>query len=218
MKTKKLVTTAMLLAIAVLLSLIQIIKLPFGGSVTLVSMMPIVIIAYMYGNKWGLFSAFVYSLLQLLTGISTVLAFFMPGDSQMVFGAAICVCLIDYILAYTALGFAGIFKNRLRNPIAEICLGSVAALALRYVMHIVSGAIFFGAWAQWFFGDASGLSQLAVFERFCDWVLNNFSGASLAILYSVIYNGAYMIPEIIVTAAVTPAVYRVLKSSGITEV
>ena len=55
MKTKKLVTTAMLLAMAVLLSLVQVLKLPFGGSVTLVSMLPVVLIAYMFGTKWGLF-------------------------------------------------------------------------------------------------------------------------------------------------------------------
>ena len=115
MKTKKLVTTAMLLAMAVLLSLVQVLKLPFGGSVTLVSMLPVVLIAYMFGTKWGLFSAFVYSLLQMLTGMDTVTAFFMPGDSQMALGAALCVCLIDYILAYTMLGFGGIFKGKFLN-------------------------------------------------------------------------------------------------------
>ena len=60
MKSKRLVTTAMLLAIAVILSLIKVFELPFGGSVTAASMMPVILIAYIYGIKWGIFSAFVY--------------------------------------------------------------------------------------------------------------------------------------------------------------
>ena len=213
MKTKKLVTTAMLLAMAVLLSLVQVLKLPFGGSVTLVSMLPVVLIAYMFGTKWGLFSAFVYSLLQMLTGMDTVTAFFMPGDSQML-GAALCVCLIDYILAYTMLGFGGIFKGKFKNGASELVLGVVVALALRYLMHIISGAIFFGAWADWFFGDSTGLTQVAAFKGFCTWVLSTFKGASLSVVYSIVYNGCYMIPEMIITVIVAPIIYKVLEKSG----
>lgn len=214
MKTKKLVTTAMLLAMAVLLSLVQVLKLPFGGSVTLVSMLPVVLIAYMFGTKWGLFSAFVYSLLQMLTGMDTVTAFFMPGDSQMALGAALCVCLIDYVLAYTMLGFGGIFKGKFKNGASELVLGVVVALGLRYLMHIISGAIFFGAWADWFFGDSTGLTQVAAFKGFCTWVLSTFKGASLSVVYSIVYNGCYMIPEMIITVIVAPIIYKVLEKSG----
>lgn len=214
MKTKKIVTTAMLLAIAVLLSLIQVFKLPFGGAITLVSMMPIVLISYIYGVGWGVFSAFVYSILQMLTGMNTISAFFLPGDSQMAFGAAIGVCLLDYVLAFTVLGFAGIFKGRFKSSYTEICLGAVVALLLRYLMHIVSGAIFFGAWADWFFGDSTGLMQIGFMQGFCKWVLATFKGNSLAIFYSLVYNGAYMIPETILTAIITPLVYKVLKKSN----
>lgn len=217
MKTKKLVTTAMMLAIAVLLSLVQIFKLPFGGSVTLVSMMPIVIVSYMYGVKWGFFTAFAYSILQMLTGMDTVSAFFLPGDSQMALGAALCVCLIDYVLAYTMLGTAGVFKGKFKNSTLEICLGTVVALFLRYIMHIISGAIFFGAWAEWFFADGTGLMQISALKGFCSWVMNNITGGSLAVFYSIVYNGSYMIPEIIITAIVTPIVYKVLEKSKITE-
>ena len=217
MKTKKLVTTAMMLAIAVLLSLIQIFKLPFGGSVTLVSMMPIVIVSYMYGVKWGFFTAFAYSILQMLTGMDTVSAFFLPGDSQMALGAALCVCLIDYVFAYTVLGIAGIFKGKFNNSSLEICLGAVAALFLRYIMHIISGAIFFGAWAEWFFADGTGLMQISALKGFCSWVMNNITGGSLAVFYSIVYNGSYMIPEIVITAIVTPIVYKVIEKSKITK-
>lgn len=213
MKTKKLVITALLLAIGTLLSFIQIIRLPFGGSVTLASMVPVVLIAYIYGTKWGIFSAFVYSILQIFCGMGTVSAFFMPGESQMVFWAALCVCVIDYLLAYTMLGFGGVFKGKLKNSSLEISLGSVLALLLRYIMHIISGAVFFGSWAGWFFGEDSGLSQIAVFRDFCTLVLKTFDGAEIAVLYSVIYNGSYMIPEIIITLLISPIVYKALKHS-----
>ncbi len=218
MKTKKIVTTAMLLAFALILSLIQVLKLPFGGSITAVSMLPVILIGYMYGVKWGLFSALIYSILQLFAGFGTVSAFFMPGDSQMVFGHAILVCLFDYVLAYTALGFGGIFKNKFKSRIAEICLGGIVAMLLRYIMHIISGAIFFGAWAEWFFADSTGLSQIGMFKGFCDWVMNTMSGVSLETFYSVVYNGAYMIPEIIITTIFAPIIYKVLtKTKAISE-
>ena len=217
MKTKKLVTTAMLLAFALILSLIQVLQLPFGGSVTLVSMLPVVIAAYMYGTRWGLFSAFIYSLLQMVAGIGTVSAFFLPGEGQMALGSAIAICLIDYVLAYTMLGFGGIFAGRFKSKTKELCLGIVVALGLRYVMHIISGAIFFGAWAEWFFADSTGLSQIGALKGFCSWVMNNLSGGGLSLFYSVVYNGAYMIPEIIITVIVAPVVMRVLKKSKLTD-
>ena len=213
MKTKKLVTTAMLIAIAMILSFVKILKLPFGGAITLVSMMPIVLVSYIYGIQWGLSSALVYSFLQLVTDGSTVSAFFMPGDSYMPLVNALLVCAIDYIFAFTMLGLGGIFKGKLKNDNLAICLGSIVALAMRYVMHIISGAIFFGAWAEWFFADKTGLMQIAVFKGFCSWVLSHMSGAGLMVFYSICYNGAYMIPEIIITAIITPIIYSVLKKS-----
>lgn len=213
MKTKKLVTTAMLLAFSLILSLIQVLRLPFGGSVTLVSMLPVILIGYMYGIKHGLFAALVYSFLQMLVGMGTVSAFFLPGESQMALHAAILICVIDYILAYSCLGLGGLFKNRIKNPMASLLLGTTVCILLRYFMHIISGYIFFGSWAQWFFADSSGLSQIGALKGFCDWVMNNLSGNGLSLFYSVIYNGAYMIPELLITLIVTPVVYRVLKKS-----
>ena len=215
MKTKKLVTTAMLLAFALILSLIQVIKLPFGGSVTAVSMLPVVLISYMYGVRWGLFSAFIYSVLQLFAGFGTVSAFFLPGDSQMVFANAVLICIIDYILAYTALGLGGVFKGKMTSKTKELCLGIVVSLLLRYVMHIISGALFFGAWAEWFFADTTGLSQIGFLTGFCDWVMQSMNGIWLEIFYSFVYNGAYMIPEIIITTLAAPIIYKVLEKTKV---
>ena len=98
------------------------------------------------------------------------------------------------MLAYTALGLGGAFRKSIKNKALAIALGSVLALSVRYILHIVSGYIFYGLYAEWFFGDALG--ELAISR----WILDVFSGNSLSLVYSVIYNGCYMIPEIIMTA------------------
>ena len=152
--TVRLVESALLIAIAAVIELVSKtlgLELPFGGTITLASMFPIVLIAYKYGTKWGLLSGFTYSLVQMLLGAKTVSAMFLPGDDQMVLWQAICICLLDYVLAYTLLGLGGIFKGKFKKPAAELALGAFVALLLRYLVHIVSGAIFYGAYAEWFF-------------------------------------------------------------------
>ena len=201
--TKRLTTTAMMLAAATVLALlcayIPFLNLPFGGGFTIASMLPLVIISYMYGVGWGVFSGFVYSIIQLLLGHSTVMALFTPGtDDFQGIGAAILICLIDYVLAYSALGLGGVFRNRLGSKAKALILGVVLALGIRYLCHVVSGCIFYGLWAEWFFGQ-DGLPLGG-------WVLNTFSGFSLSLLYSIVYNGLFMIPEIVITAlAAIPA-------------
>ncbi len=189
-KTLRFVESGILIAIATVLSVIQPFQLPFGGGITIVSMLPIVLISYRHGVKWGLFSAFVYSLLQMATGFATVKSFFVPEDYALQTG--LCIVFLDYILAYTILGFGGIFRNKFK-PEVSLCLGSIAALFMRYIVHIISGAIFFGSWAEWFFTQEG-------FYKIGDTIMNNFSGKGLALIYSVFYNGLYMIPEIILTA------------------
>ena len=91
MKTKKLVISSMLIAVASVLSIFQPFQLPFGGGITIASMMPIILLAFCYGTRWGFFSAFIFSLIQLLLGLKTVTAFFLPGDSQMILSHALLV-------------------------------------------------------------------------------------------------------------------------------
>ena len=204
MKTKKLVVSAILIALATVLSVLQPFQLPFGGGITIASMMPIVIIAYVYGTKQGLFAGLVYAVLQMLLGAKTVGSFFMPGESQMVLWQALCVCFLDYIVAYSVLGFGGVFKKCIKNEFLGVCLGAIFALTLRYIVHIISGAVFFGAWAEWFFTPDG-------FYAIGNTIIQNFSGTGLAVIYSVFYNGLYMLPEIIITAFVTPIVYFAIK-------
>ena len=217
MKTKRLVTSAMLIAVATVLSLLKLFELPFGGTVTVASMMPVVLIAYFYGTKWGLFSAFVFGIIQLVSGMGTVSAFFMPGDSQMALGSALLVCFLDYILSYTVLGFAGIFKGKFKSDLCSLVLGTILACLFRTTVHIVSGAVFFGSWAEWFFADATGLSQIESLKPFCDWVMGSFTGGGLAVFYSLIYNLSYMLPETLITAVSAPIIYKILAKSKMTE-
>lgn len=205
MRTQALTVGAIMIAFAVTVSAlcaaIPFLNLPFGGGFTIASMLPIIIVAYMYGTKWGLLTAFVYSIMQMLLGFNTVSAFFMPGDSQMVWWRAVIVCLIDYVIAYTVLGFGGIFRKKF-NTMGALVLGSVFAISLRYIAHTLSGAIFFGTWAEWFFTQDG-------FPAWGEKIIDTFSGDALALIYSIIYNGTYMIPEIIITALVACFVVRI---------
>ena len=203
-KTKKIVTSAILIALGTAISLfcefIPFLNLPFGGTITIASLLPLVVIGYMYGPAWGFGAAFVYSLLQMLVGIKTVAGLFTPSDdSFMGIGVAFGVIILDYVLAFTSVGISSLFRN-LKHPTAAIAVGSVVGLLACYFFHFISGAIFYGAWAEWFFTDTV-VKDLSISRA----IMENFSGAGLAAIYSLIYNGCYMIPEILITAGVGAA-------------
>ena len=200
---RRLTVSSMMLALATVLALvcayIPFLNLPFGGGFTVASMLPIIIVAYMYGVKWGTFTAFCYSLIQIILSLTqgasgTVMMLFLPNsEGFMGYSAAIWIVLIDYLIAYTVLGLGGVFRNRVKNKTAAIVLGVVLALSLRYVAHIVSGYIFYGAWAEWFFTQDG-------FYAIGDVIMSSAEGNALSFIYSVFYNGLFMIPEIIITA------------------
>ena len=217
--TQRLTTSAVMLALAVILAmvcaLIPFLNLPFGGGFTIASMLPIVIVSYMYGIKWGMFTSAVYSVLQIVMDLylgkgSTIMALFMPNsDDFMGYTAAVAILIIDYIIAYSVLGLGGIFRKKIKNKTLALSLGVVLALSLRYIAHIASGFIFYGAWAEWFFSQEN-------FYSIGGWILNSFSGKGLALVYSVFYNGLYMIPEIIITTVAALGISRlpVIKVHG----
>ena len=199
-KIKRLVLTAMMLAIATVIafvcSLIPFLNFPFGGGITICSMLPIIIVSYMYGIKWGLFTGVTYSIIQMMLGYGTVGALFTPtSDSYMGIINALVICLVDYVLAYTSLGLGGVFRNKIENKGLALCLGSIVAISACYAFHVLSGFIFYGAWAEWFFTDTV-IAELAVSK----WIMSTFTGGGLSLVYSTVYNGCYMIPEIIITA------------------
>lgn len=221
-KTQKLTVSAVMLALSTVLALvcalIPFLHLPMGGGFTVASMLPIVIVSYMYGVKWGLFTAFTYSVIQIVMDLclgvngSIIMALFMPeSEDYMGIVAAIAILIIDYFVAYTVLGLGGLFRNRIKSKEGAIVLGVVVAIGLRYLAHIVSGYIFYGAWAEWFF------SQEGWFYGFGQWLLARVSGNALALIYSVFYNGLYMIPEMVITAlvALPVSVIRYIKKTDV---
>ena len=197
-KTKMLTESALLIAMAIVLELAAkmfIPEMPFGGQVTLVSMLPIVLISYRHGVKWGLLSGVVYAALEMVIGAKTVAAAFQPDyfGSGVLIVNALLMCLLDYVLAFTILGIGGCFRNKIQNPGLSLCLGSIVALGCRYLCHILSGYILFGSYAEWFFTQ----------EGFPAWGANLVASLNpqlLALAYSVVYHGMYMIPEIVFTA------------------
>lgn len=202
MKKQKLywlVESALMIALGIVLELVSkmiIPEMPFGGQVTIVSMLPVILVSWKYGIAKGLVTGFVYSLIEMMLGAKTVAAAFLPveEDGLGIWGA-ILMLVLDYIVAYTVLGLASMYKKAIKKNWISLALGAFTVLVLRYASHIASGYILYGAWAEWFFTQ----------EGFYAWgqtILNKFSGNMLSLVYSVIYNGFYMIPEIIITTIV----------------
>ena len=197
-KTRRITESAMLLAVAIVLELVSkmfIPELPFGGQITLVSMLPVVLVSYRHGVKWGLVTGLCYGLLEMALGARTVAAAFQPGyfgEGRQLFNAAL-MCALDYVAAFTALGLGGVFRRRISSPGLSLLCGSLVALGARYLIHIVSGYILFSGYAEWFFTQ----------EGFPAWgvqLTQTLSPALLGFVYSVVYNGLYMIPEMLFTA------------------
>ena len=168
-KTKILVEGAVMVALATVLSFIRVFKLPWGGSITLLSMLPIVLFSIRRGIKSGLTVSFVFALIQFAQGVMDGL--FGWGLTP---GMLIACILLDYLGAFTVLGIAGIFRKKgLPGWIGGISL----AIALRFVLHFLSGVVIWHS-----FGEL--------------W--NGFSTDN-TFLYSFLYNGCYMLPELIFT-------------------
>ena len=206
-KTKRITESAMLIAIAVVLELVGksvIPPMPFGGQLTLCAMLPIVLISYRHGVKWGLTAGFGYSLVQMALGADVVTAAFQPGyfgDGAML-GRALTMCVLDYVLAYTLLGLGGCFRRKIRSSGMALMCGGLVAMGCRYLSHIFSGYILFAGWAEWFFTQ----------EGFPAWgagLVQSLSPDVLGWMYSIVYNGMYMIPEMILTAAAAVLIARI---------
>ncbi|MBR3305409.1 MAG: energy-coupled thiamine transporter ThiT [Christensenellaceae bacterium] len=176
--TRMLVESALLIAVATVLSMIKI-DLPFGGGVTIVSMLPIVIASHRFGWKWGILTAFVYSLIQLLFGLDNV------GYASTL-ATAIGVIFLDYVIAYTVLGLSGIFGTT-RGAVAA---GIAVTFVLRFVCHLITGV---WIWGEWMPEEFMGLTMTS------PW------------LYSFLYNGWYMLAELVATEIVAMLIYSPLK-------
>lgn len=168
-KTKILVEGAAMVALATVLSFIRVFKLPWGGSITLLSMLPIVLFSIRRGVKNGCIVSFVYALVQFFQGVLDGL--FGWGLTP---GMLIACILLDYALAFFVLGLAGLFR---KNGIAGWIGGIALAVGLRFVCHFLSGVVIWGSFGELWSG----------FSTDNTW------------LYSFLYNGCYMLPEMIFT-------------------
>jgi len=178
--------SAILVALAVVLSIVSKLLLepvlaplfPFGGSVTIFSMLPICIISIKHGLGWGLAGGFCFSWFQILQG-----GVFAWGLTP---GMLIASLLLDYILAFTVLGLAGMFRKfgtwGMIGGVALVC-------ALRFLIHFIAGVLL---WAN--------LEEFVAFGQ--AWI-------NRPVLYSLVYNGGYMLPETILTVIGAVLIFRV---------
>ena len=151
MRNKKVLTLvecAIMVALASILSVLKIVDMPVGGSVTLASMLPIVVIAYRHGIGYGMGSALAASLIQLLLGFENFS--YVTGWQSV-----IALAIFDYIIAYAAFGLGGIFKKAIKNQALSMVAGISLGNAIRYICHVISGATI---WAGLPLPDAASLS------------------------------------------------------------
>ena len=141
--TRRLTETAIMIALAVALSYVQIFSLPMGGSVTLFSQVPIIIIGYRYGWKWGCVTGVIYGLLEmLLQGLGNFS--YVKG-----IGAYLILIFADYVVAFMVLGLGGgLFKKVVSNQSVALGLGALVASALRFLCHFISGVTIWGEYAD----------------------------------------------------------------------
>lgn len=189
-KTRIMVESAVLIAASIILSFIKIYEAPLGGSVTLFSMLPLMIISIRHGLGWGLGSAFIFSVFKLWMGAGNFA--YVPTLKGI-----IVVILLDYIVAYSAIGLAGIFrkatfiKNEKTNLTVTTFFGVLFACVVRFMSHFVNGAV---VWYE--------------ITKNLEW--NEYVQTVGMWLYSFVYNITYLGPETLMTVIAVPAIVTVL--------
>lgn len=165
-KIRVLVECAILVALAVVLSFAKFNLGAEGGSVSLV-MVPLILIAFRHGPAWGIGAGLVFGFVKCVIGDG--LGYGLPS------------ILLDYVLAYGAVGVSGFFRKMKHG----IVYGSLVGGFARFIIHFLSGVLLYAAYA----GPIYGL---------------NFSNETTisVVLYSVVYNGAYVLVSTILALAV----------------
>lgn len=175
-KTKKLTECAVMVALATVLSFIYIYQAPQGGSVTLGSMVPLVLVcAHIKDFRWGLLACFAYSLIQMMVG------FMAPPTATLAYFFAVVV--LDYVVAFTVIFLVNPISKLFRNELLGIGIGATVAVLCRFLCHFATGILIWGVYAP---------------EGQPVW------------LYSLLYNGGYMLPELVITVMLSTAIYAVM--------
>ena len=181
-KVRRLVESALFVAIATVLSILKI-DLPFGGGVTIVSMLPLVLISHRWGWKWGVLTAFAYSLIQLLLGLDNV-------GYATTFATVLGVIFLDYVIAYTVIGFSGAMEKPFGKSLKAVMIGIAVVFVGRFLCHYITGVWIWGGWMP---------------ENFMNMTMTS------PWMYSLLYNGWYMLAELVVTEIAAALLYKPLK-------
>ena len=128
-ETKKLTLSAVMIALSAVLSLVKVYELPLGGSITLLSMLPVCVVAICYGTKWGLCTSGLYAIIQIAMDLGKLMGYGMTA------GTWIGCLVFDYILAFGALGLAGLWKSK---GTVGMCAGVAIACVIRFISHFIS--------------------------------------------------------------------------------
>ncbi|MBR5520593.1 MAG: energy-coupled thiamine transporter ThiT [Oscillospiraceae bacterium] len=171
--TAAMVECALMIAVGTVLAQIKIFQMPYGGSVTLVSSLPFIIVSYRHGLKWGLIAGFTNGFAQMMAG------FWRPPAGTI--GAIFACIMLDYLLAFACLGTACIFRKPFKNKFTGVAVSVSAVMVMRFMCSFLSGAVLWGSY-QSSYRWADGLSVWA---------------------YSFIYNASYMMPEMLITVIVS---------------
>ncbi|WP_244834256.1 energy-coupled thiamine transporter ThiT [Clostridium sp. BJN0001] len=147
------------LALATILKILRLYHFPQGGSITLGSMVPILIIAFMYGPYVGCFTGFLFG----------IITFFL--DPYILHPIQV---LFDYPLPFTALGIAGFFRLKKYRWV-----GGTLAIVLRFICHFISGVAFFGSFAP------EGMSP-AIYSLFVNGPFMAVEGIICLVIMSVL--------------------------------
>ena len=134
--SKSIAYAAICIAMSFALSYLRIVRMPQGGSITPASLLPLMLYAFMFGVKKGIFAGFIYGLLQALQSPDGVI-----HPAQFV---------LDFPLAFACMGLAGLFANLKalnKLPQVQFLLGGIIAGLGRFIMHFISGTFAFGAYA-----------------------------------------------------------------------
>ena len=172
LRIRALTEGAMLVAAAQVLSFIRLYQLPQGGSVT-AAMFPILFYAVRWGLGRGLLAGFAFGTLQLIF------------DGAYAWGWQSMI--LDYLLAFTPLGLAGLFRGRNWGIFAGTVLGCTG----RFLVHYISGVTIYRI------NMPTEIPGLGVFDS--------------AQIYSLVYNGSYMLPCTLVALAIAAALYVPMK-------
>lgn len=187
MKNKNLrilIECAIMVALSTVLSYFKVYEMPFGGSITFASTLPLAVISYRHGLKFGIPTAFLASGIQLLQGLQNL-------SYAKTFVAVLAIIFLDYLLAFTVVGLAGMFRNLVKeqtklSQAVTLGAGVFVGVTLRFFCHLVSGSVvWYELTKEWYVDDPTH-----IVNQFGPW------------MYSFVYNIAYMGPELLITLIV----------------